>query len=221
VSSLVEELQRDALDSRVPLPDVLRGALVVATKLKLADFRNWVACELNGYGKDDGLPDYRVIRCQVRSTNPFDGRKIPWKFPTSELEEMVCRRRIAQSVAAIEQLLLSDTETELALSFSAEMQDALMQNCDDPFPPVPYSTVERSQLCGILDAVRNTILNWSLKLEEDGITGEGMSFSPKEKTIACEQAANLRPVVNCIMIEHMENSSIQQGTCRSRQRHTH
>ena len=83
MSSLVEELQRDALDSKINVSDLLRKSLVVATKLNLADFRKWVECELNGYGKDDGLPDYRLIRCQVQSTNPFDRRKIPWKFPTS------------------------------------------------------------------------------------------------------------------------------------------
>jgi len=216
MSSLVEELQRDALDSKITVSDLLRKSLVVATKLNLADFRKWVECELNGYGKDEGLPDYRLIRCQVQSTNPFDGRKIPWKFPTSDLEEKVSRRRIVQSVASIEELVSGGRGAELMLPFSAEMQTVLMRHCDDPSPPVPYTVVQPSQLHGILDAVRNAILTWSLRLESDGIMGDGMSFSPKEKEIASEQAASLRPVVNYIAIEHMENSSIQQGTQQSR-----
>ena len=65
--------------------------------------------------------------------------------------------------------------------------------------------------------MRNAILAWSLKLEADGIVGDGMSFSPKEKEIASERAGNLQPVVNYITIGHMENSSIQQGTQQSRQ----
>jgi len=95
-----------------------------------------------------------------------------------------------------------------------------MQHCDDPYPPIPYTVVQRSQLRGILDAVRTSVLNWSLKLEADGIVGDGMSFSPDEKKIASEQAADLRPVVNYIMIEHMEHSSIQQGTQQSGQQRT-
>jgi len=220
MSSLVEELQRDALDSKINVSDLLRKSLVVATKLNLADFRKWVECELNGYGKDDGLPDYRLIQCQVQSTNPFDGRKIPWKFPTSSLEEMVCRRRIAQSVASIDALVSGKKEAELAMPFNAEMQTILMRGCDDPSPPVPYSVVQTSQLHGILDAVRNAILAWSLKLEADGIVGDGMSFSPKEKEIAAERTADLQPVVNYITIGHMENSSIQQGTQQSHQQRT-
>ena len=42
MSSLVEELQRDALDSKIYVSDLLRKSLVVATKLNLADFSKWV-----------------------------------------------------------------------------------------------------------------------------------------------------------------------------------
>jgi len=132
MSSLVEQLQRDALDSTVSLPDVLRRALVVATKLNLGNFREWVECELNGYAKGDRLPEYRLIRCQIRSTDPFDGRKLPWKLPTSELEEMVCRGQVVQSVASLQELVLDHRETELALPFNTEMQSTLMRYCDDP-----------------------------------------------------------------------------------------
>ena len=58
MSSLIEELQRDALDSSVQVADLLRKALVVATKLKLDEFRQWAERELEGYDKVD-LPSYR------------------------------------------------------------------------------------------------------------------------------------------------------------------
>jgi len=45
---------------------------------------------------------------------------------------------------------------------------------------VPTLIVGKSQLIGILDAVRNEILNWSLELESQGILGDGMSFSTEE-----------------------------------------
>jgi hypothetical protein len=37
-----------------------------------------------------------------------------------------------------------------------------------------------SALVGIIDGVRNTVLNWTLKLEEDGIL-EGLTFNDKKK----------------------------------------
>jgi hypothetical protein len=39
-------------------------------------------------------------------------------------------------------------------------------------------------LSGILDSVRNVILDWSLKLEQNGIIGEGMTFSKEDKAKA-------------------------------------
>ena len=134
---------------------------------------------------------------------------------------MVTRRRIVHGVASIEGLVSRGRGTGLILQFSAEMQTALMRHCSDPCPPVPCAVVPRSQLHGILDAVRNAILTWSLELESDGIVGDGMSFLPKEKGIAAAQAASLRPIINLIAIEHMENSSIQQGTEQSCQHTDH
>jgi hypothetical protein len=46
--------------------------------------------------------------------------------------------------------------------------------------------IQASSLHGVLDAVRNEILQWSLQLEAAGILGEGMVFSPSEQTVAKE-----------------------------------
>ena len=40
------------------------------------------------------------------------------------------------------------------------------------------------EIVGIIDAVRTIILNWALKLEEDGIIGEALSFTRQEKDAA-------------------------------------
>ena len=49
------------------------------------------------------------------------------------------------------------------------------------FPLSPTLMVSATSVTGILDAVRNTVLDWSLELEKRGITGEGMSFSEEDK----------------------------------------
>ena len=41
-----------------------------------------------------------------------------------------------------------------------------------------------SQLHGLLDAVRNLVLDWALQLERAGINGDGMSFNKDEKILA-------------------------------------
>ena len=47
-------------------------------------------------------------------------------------------------------------------------------------PGCPFDT-SRSEIYRILSTVRNKILEWTLLLEENGIIGEGMTFTEEEK----------------------------------------
>jgi hypothetical protein len=47
-----------------------------------------------------------------------------------------------------------------------------------------YRCTSPSALAGILDAVRNKILDWALELESHGVLGEGMTFSAQERQAA-------------------------------------
>lgn len=64
----------------------------------------------------------------------------------------------------------------------------------------------------VVQAVRNAVLEWSLKLEEDGIVGEGLSFSKEEKQLAASHHYNIGNY-----IENMNQSQIQQNTQDSTQ----
>jgi hypothetical protein len=216
MSSLVEELQRDVLDSKISASDLLRKSLVIATKLNLGEFRTWVEQELSGYADTKQIPEYRRIVGRIMAFNPMRGY-IPAVIPDAKLVELLSTRNEIAPVGVLESLL-SSGETSFACDFAPDILLTLLRM--QRFPMVPQVLIPRTSFAGILDAVRNAVLTWSLKLETDGIVGEGMSFSPKEKKLASEKAADLQPVVNYIMIEHMENSSIQQGTRQSRQRRT-
>ena len=65
---------------------------------------------------------------------------------------------------------------------------------------------------GIIDAVRNIVLDWALKLEGDGILGDEISFSDKEK----QKAANVHYTIKNF-ISNVSHSQIQQGTFTSHQ----
>jgi hypothetical protein len=71
---VVLDLQRDALDPKYPLTDLLRKALVVARKLKIVEFESWIDNELNGYrGPEESVPNYRLLHGQVKCHNPYHG----------------------------------------------------------------------------------------------------------------------------------------------------
>ena len=48
--------------------------------------------------------------------------------------------------------------------------------------PMRYALhISTASVMDIIEKVKNTILEWTLKLEEEGVLGEGMRFSGKEK----------------------------------------
>jgi hypothetical protein len=64
----------------------------------------------------------------------------------------------------------------------------------------------------IINAVRTIILNWTLKLEEEGILGEGLSFTPQEREVASKSSQNIRNFNAPI-----QNLQIQQGNNKAAQ----
>src|SRR5271154_2225264 len=72
--SLVIQLQRECLDRQTySTLDVLRKALVVAKKLDVTDFQEWIERELKGYGPGDDIPKYRVVKGELKARNPYRG----------------------------------------------------------------------------------------------------------------------------------------------------
>ena len=70
------------------------------------------------------------------------------------------------------------------MPFSPVEKQRLMRAMTTPVPMECIRIVSTTNLVAILNAVRNTILKWSLSLEQQGILGEGMRFSNEEKAIA-------------------------------------
>jgi hypothetical protein len=174
--SLVEELQRDSLNPKVSVTELLRKAKVIAVKLGLDDFSAWIDKELAGYTDQDDIPAYRTISGEPKAFNPFQGWQ-PIIFQSSEHHGLFSKRPIAQPLAELEDL--SKSGTQFQVPYSPEMQQHIMEAIGHPLNV--SMMVQRAAIIGILEAARNAILGWSLKLEQSGIVGEGMSFSQKDR----------------------------------------
>jgi hypothetical protein len=206
MSSLVQELQRDALNGDVDVSSLLRKAYAVAVKLKLEKFKTWCEWELDGY-RGQHVPNYRKLGGLIRAFNPMRGW-IPAMFGDAELARTLATHEERCPVSAVH-ALLDGGMGDLIVTFESEIQNMLMQGSGIPMETSLH--IGKAAYASILDAVRNTILKWSLELEADGILGEGMSFSPAEKEAAAKNADQLQSQVNFITVHSMVNSSIQQG----------
>ena len=162
--------------------DLLRKAKAIAVKLALPEFEKWIDNELNGYPSGD-VPEYRILEGHVKGRNPFHGWQ-PVHFNDTATERQFSKRRIYDTVAEMESLVANAGGQELLIPLSAEVKSLLREvtGFDFDFGIV----VPQSQIVGILDAIRNALLEWSLKLEKLGVKGDGLSFSPDERKKARE-----------------------------------
>lgn len=72
----------------------------------------------------------------------------------------------------------------------------------------PKLVFSKPQVQGIVEVVRNRILEWALDLEGRGIKGEGMTFTPQEK-LAVQQIHNHFGDVSGSQIQISSNGSTQ------------
>jgi hypothetical protein len=179
---IIIELQRLASDGKCPVDELLRKALIIATKLRIDDFRAWVQRELNGYDNRNDAPPYRVIPTRMYQVNRWRGGLVPVVFGDSEMEDLICRIPMTQPISEIQALVDRGTSFHLSVPADEAALHWKLMNHGEPMELVKEGSCVN--LSGIIDAVRNTVLEWSLRLEEQGILGEGMRFTTEEKAIA-------------------------------------
>ncbi len=203
MAGLVLELQADALNRDVSCADLLRKALVVSRKLCVGKIEEWLKHELNGYSLDDeNIPEYREVQGQIKVWNPFNGWQ-PLNFAEVQIAEQLSKRKVMQPVGELDALLEQKHEGVFQIPFSQQTVNVLIKAMDVPLQPTLH--VSRTSIVGILDAVRNHVLDWSLELEKEGVIGDNLSFSREEK-----QTANRVSYQIVNNIGSMSNSQLQQ-----------
>lgn len=181
VASLVANFQKDVLDSSKSVTDILRTAKVISAKLGLNDIEEWIAAELNGYPDLDleSLPSYRSVDGTLQVQNPYHG----WMMVTGEPAPPPMT--FPSSISQIEEFSKQETvyiSPRIRLPVSPPVYESLPQR-------VVFSGIVFK---GMIEAVRDRLLDWSLELEQRGVTGENMSFDQQEKQAAQSQIFNIQ-----------------------------
>jgi hypothetical protein len=211
VSSIVLELQRDALNPAISVLSLLRKAYVVARKLNIKQFQEWIDSELDGY-KEQPIPEYRSVRGQLRAWNPYHGwhQIVADDHRLLEIYEDLCNCSIRQSISELS-ALVNDSDNDLQMQLPPTVESFLASGVGTSVKiSISSASVKR-----ILESVRNLILQWSLELEEDGITGEEMTFSQEEKHIAAKQDYGSLIQINIGQSQMQNSSSESQSSSES------
>lgn len=112
----------------------------------------------------------------MEANNPIRG-PIPAQVEDNDLEDTISVFHFCQSMAEIEGIINKHGKGFL-IPFTGS-QLSLLQD----FFKSQYQfrlSFSATSLIPIVDHVRNTILQWALRLEKEGVTGNGLSFSSDE-----------------------------------------
>lgn len=200
---IVLQLQAEALDESVDIETLLRKAYLVARKLKLKDFEEWISCEQDGY--KESPPGYRTIGGEIKAWNPYYGW-IP-VVAQGEIADLLNTMPLYQPIAAIYEAY-SNHNGSIIFAIPGQVTEFLNNNAGSL--PTNYSFhSSRTELRKVISAVRNKILDWSLLLEENGIIGNGLGFSDIEIKTALESTVINNYTNN--FFSTTDHTQIQQG----------
>ena len=171
LSDIIDSLTSES--SRVA--DTLRQAKILAHKIGLPEFRGWIDYELNGYSKDEELPLYRICKAQNLATLVGPGGVVRNKaLPTSHLPEEIRSHvesiHFRQGVGELEAManedgLSSVWPADVVSSFGKTLR-VIDGEIADVRSPVPKYAVQ-----GVLDNVKNRLLDFALELQKETSPG--------------------------------------------------
>lgn len=196
-------LQNKALDSTVTMTELLRLAYLISVKLNLNDFQKWLYSEMHGYESVENLPEYRFIQGIMFAFNEFQGGWRTVKVYDSNLRDFLEHTAMTEKISEIEYLLkhhgdFQFVHKELPLFIQKHFAEK-----NNGMRAVIY--LGDQKLAGIINTVRDKILEWSLSLEQKGILGEEMNFSKDEINAA-------QPItINNYITNNKIDAPIQQG----------
>lgn len=180
--SLLDEIRSDLVNESAKLSNTLRKAKILASAIGLPEFREWVDSELNGYPDTEKVPNYRRSRPTNLGTfaGPFQSGVNNVVLPTynlpAEIKEFAENLIFFDGVGALEAL-----EAQASSSYQRRWPQEMVLLARDYIPmtggnvlvdahqPIPDHLVP-----GILDQVKNRLLDFVLGLQENNVTSEDL-----------------------------------------------
>lgn len=171
--TLLAKIQDAAVDSKTDITDVLRQCAVLAARLKHEGFKKWVDEELNGYPPGTPLPPYRIVK-GITSIGHFMGAfgeqitnvPLPLGNVPAEFRARVSQVEFRQGAGALQAMVVGHGE-DLMSRWPA---DLVARVADRFFEGrtlmAAHMELPRSAAVGVLDAVRNRVLQFVLEIEE-------------------------------------------------------
>lgn len=172
--SLLREIQDAATSETTDITTVLRKCRILATRLNHQGLKNWTQCELDGYSEKAQLPDYRIIRCGSKGhfAGPFGSglrnADIPLANLPDDIREEFSIARFYDGVSSLQDLVRSTVGSNPCQMWPADVCAIVGRGFYERMNLMQaWKEVPRNAVVGILDTVRNRVLNFALEIEAE------------------------------------------------------
>ena len=211
MSSIVLDLQQEVLKPECDVLNALRKAHLIASKLKLKEFDKWIMHELNGYSvkEQDNIPEYRKVNGKLKAWNPYRG----WTsviFQDSKMQSLLCTKYLGSSIGEILELY-NNSDGPVQMSYPVDIERKIDEMCSAPFPTNYSLHISTHVLKSIVDQVQNCLLEWTIKLENEGILGEGMRFNKDETNLAKKVPQTIYNYYGTVVNGDIQQSQVVSG----------
>ncbi|BCX48609.1 chemotaxis protein cheY [Haloferula helveola] len=176
MGDLLTQIQNEAVDGESDLSSLLRKCRVLAQRIDNAALKEWVNHELNGYSDAEALPAYRIIGTPCVNGHYFGSfsseiRNVP--IPRTAVDERVRDHvftlPLLPGVRVLEEQ--ADSATDGYITFRIAPEACGFVHDPSIAPGFHLGAMQKilsvSALEGVLDSVRNRILNFTLELESE------------------------------------------------------
>lgn len=194
--TLLQEIKRDATDDKISLTVVLRKCKILAAELGNEKLAEWVGNEQNGYSDVEQCPDYRKLKTQsfgtlIGGNNMSKHVPIPPSSLPEELKEFCTTDYLMKGIAFYEHTLADREIQKVGLRIPWH-GDAIAvtarhyEKMGNPTLVEASKVLSLSSIAGLLETVRNRVLDFVLEIEKQFPDVGEASFdkdSVDEKTV--------------------------------------
>lgn len=172
--SLLRDIQKSAVDANEPIGTLLRKCKILAVRLGSSELKTWVDSELNGYTKQDEIPEYRImsIGCLGHFSGGFGSAiknaEIPSRCIPKDFRAGLFTSYLAQPISSIESLINDSEDGTVQQPWPADVTALFGTNIYQGYNCMAaWKVIPVNALVGILDMIRSRVLNFVLEIESE------------------------------------------------------
>lgn len=211
-NGLLSQIEDGAIDSSIPLADTLRKCVALGGRAGSADLRDWARRELDGYGPDDDLPDYRTVGAAIAIDGSnmhviVRGQQIAHSdLPDFAQDAIKPEVELRFGVAQLENMVSESEKGTVKLQHPSMPELATYMDSQAPYGnsiAKVYWQVAANSVLGVLDRIRTTLIALVAEMRAAGINDREMP-SPE----ATKQAVS-------VVLHNAKRSTINVNTSQS------